>query len=219
MTMDLQGEASPEGLTQFHATQRLEGSMATAGIGAGSTDDEEGRVIEAILPGCLRKIRRWRVPPRWSVPDWSAEIAAELTFAALQAARDFDPARGVPREVFLRQRVMHRAYSHYRREWTYAMRHVARAELGCEGQSDVGDRPSARTRTEFFREVEMLLEALRRLSHSDFWLIDELYWGGKTEFELAKVLGVSQQAVSKRKRTVFKTLHHLILEIANHSDL
>ena len=110
------GRSLPEGLTNSLPTQRMEECMATAGIEDGSTGGEDRREIEDILPGCLRKIRRWCVPPRWSVPDWSAEVAAEMTFAALQAARDFDPTRGVPREVFLRQRVMHLAYSHYRRE-------------------------------------------------------------------------------------------------------
>ncbi len=28
---------------------------------------------------CLKRIRRWRVPPHWSVRDWFDEIMAEVT--------------------------------------------------------------------------------------------------------------------------------------------
>ena len=151
------------------------------------------------LSGCLRRIRRWRVPPHWSSRDWSEEMGAEATLAALQAARDFDPTRGVPWEAFLRQRVRRAALARYRREWTYALRRVsvpALDEYGAEG----GGPPS--------REAvfALLQEALGRLPRSDVWLIEGLFWGGQTEARLARDLGVSQQAVSKRKKNILKFL-------------
>jgi RNA polymerase sigma factor (sigma-70 family) len=157
---------------------------------------------DAVLLNCLWRIRRWRVPPSWSARDWFEEIAAELAFAALQAARVFDPARGVRREVFLQQRIRHRAYNRYRREWIYAIRQVARAELDRPAESDGRGRPSREAEVERLRDFELLQDALGRLPRPDFCLIEGLFWGGKTECELAKALGVSQQAVSKRKRMI-----------------
>jgi DNA-directed RNA polymerase specialized sigma24 family protein len=160
---------------------------------------------------CLRKIRRWRVPPRWSRRDWFEEIGAELTIAALLAARDYDPARGVPPEAFLRRRMMTRAYSRYRREWRYAIRQIAGTVLD-RHQDGAGTAP------ETDAEARFLLDALRRLSRPGSSLIEGLFWERKTEAELAKCFGISQQAVNKRKRSIFRTLHRLIDEIARGSE-
>jgi RNA polymerase sigma factor (sigma-70 family) len=164
-------------------------------------------------PTYLRRIRRWRVPPHWSDRDWFEEIAAEATLAALQATRDFDPTRGVPWEAFLRQRVMHSALARYRREWTYATHWVSVATLDESGTVEGGGFPSSEA------VFNLLQEALNRLPQTDVWLIEGLFWEGKTEARLAKVLGISQQAVSKRKKDILKNLSFLIKNILKISDL
>ncbi len=159
---------------------------------------------------CLRKIRRWRVPPRWSRRDWFEEIGAELTIATLMAARDYDPARGVPPEAFLRRRIMTTAYSRYRREWRYAIRQVAGTVLD-RHQDGAGSAPGPDS------EARFLFDALSRLSRPESSLIEGLFWEQKTEAELARCFEISQQAVNKRKRSIFRTLHRLIDEIARDS--
>jgi DNA-directed RNA polymerase specialized sigma24 family protein len=166
----------------------------------------------AVALSCFRKIRRWRVPPRWSPRDWFEEIGAELTIAALMAARDYNPARGVPPEAFLRRRIMGTAYTRYRREWQYALRQVSGAELDWHQEGTKTSPTPAES------EAGFLFDALDRLSSPDSRLIEGLFWGKKTEVELAKVLGISQQAVNKRKRSIFRTLHRLIDELAKDAD-
>src|SRR5262245_1532896 len=39
---------------------------------------------------CLKRARRWRVPPHWSRRDWADEIRAEVLAAAALASKEFD---------------------------------------------------------------------------------------------------------------------------------
>ncbi len=59
----------------------------------------------------LNQIHSWRVPPNWAPRDWHEEMEAEAVAAAWQAERDFDPARGVPLEAFVHQRILAQALS------------------------------------------------------------------------------------------------------------
>jgi RNA polymerase sigma factor (sigma-70 family) len=161
---------------------------------------------------CLKRIRRWRVPPRWSGREWLEEVEAEATVATLQAIRDFDPGRGVPWEAFLRQRIMHAALARYRCEWSYAIRRVSAGALDeCELVED----------GEFsLQEIiaKLLEEALGQLPRSDISLIEGIFWEGKTEAKLAEFLGISQQAVNKRKRMIFRTLRRRIEALGKSPD-
>jgi DNA-directed RNA polymerase specialized sigma subunit len=53
---------------------------------------------------------------------------------------------------------------------------------------------------------ELLSCALALLSQTDRWLIEELFWARHTETQIAGVCGVSQQAISKRKRAILRNL-------------
>jgi RNA polymerase sigma factor (sigma-70 family) len=174
----------------------------------GSLDDpNRGRPSPewaSVVSACLRKIRRWRVPPRWTFLDWFEEIEAEATVSALNAIKEFDPTRGIPWEAFLRRLIMQRCLTRYRREWTYALRMIAMGEFGEFEISGVGN---ADERGIIFAQ---LLDALGRLPPVDSWLIEGLFWGGETEAGLAEVLEISQQAVSKRKSSILRTLRRLI---------
>jgi RNA polymerase sigma factor (sigma-70 family) len=137
--------------------------------------------------------------------DWREEIGAEVMSAVIQAARDFDPERGVPWTAFLRQRIMHSAVGRYRREWRFAFRRVSPPSLeecGVTAHSDVGSVLEARGL--------VLRNALDRLPKPDAGLIEHLFWEGKTEASYAKSLGISQQAVSKKKRKILALLSKLL---------
>ena len=59
-------------------------------------------------------------------------------------------------------------------------------------------------------DIRRLYEALDELEAEERLLIDELFFRGVSEGELAKRLGISQQAVSKRKRKLLKQLREKI---------
>jgi RNA polymerase sigma factor (sigma-70 family) len=152
------------------------------------------------------------VPPRWSNRDWFEEMEAEAAAAALQAERDFDPTRGVPWGAFLHRRVMHAALDRLRREWTFAIHRNSHAAWD-EFQAVEGGGPS--------REAihKLLQDALGRLLPADAGLIADLYWEGKTEAGIGETLGISQQAVSKRKQSIFKSLRKMIGDLERREDL
>jgi RNA polymerase sigma factor (sigma-70 family) len=147
----------------------------------------------------------WCVPPNWSSRDWHEEMKAEILAAAWEAERDFDPARNVPFQAFLDQRVLSRALKRYRREWSFA-RHC-----GLHLQHDHSDDAAA-DGLQSEEVTESLQSYLRGLPEVDRRLIEGLYWEDKTEIEVARTLSVSQQAISKRKRRILDKLRHRMSE-------
>lgn len=149
--------------------------------------------------GCRRRFCSWNVPPRWSVEDWWEELRAVALVAACQSLRAFDPTRGVPRGAFLRRRILAAAWARYRQEWAYARQCAPEAELD-RIPGRVGDTSATA------RAFEALRGPLARLREPDRWLIEHLFWDGGTEASAAAVLGISQQAVSRRKRSILRAL-------------
>lgn len=162
--------------------------------------------LDFVIATCLRRIRKWRVPPSWTAREWSEEIRSEATVAGLQAFQDFDESRGVPREAFLRQRVMHRSLALYRREWTYAVRRVIEEELDRRAQLGMRDL------TKHVASLNILQQSLDLLPEPDLCIIEAIFWGERSETEIAEALGISQQAVSKRKHRILGKLRSSIIE-------
>ena len=156
---------------------------------------------DAIWGRCWHRIRTWRVPARWSPCDWRDEARAEGLLAACQADREFDLARGVPREAFLYRRIMARVWTRYRREWGYGRK--LRAPHPIEECPAINDSPVA----DDSNEVRQLVGRLRE---RDRWLIQQLFWDGKTEATLAADLGISQQAVHQRKSHALRSLQRQV---------
>jgi DNA-directed RNA polymerase specialized sigma subunit len=122
--------------------------------------------------------------------------------AALEAVAHYDPGRQVSVAAFLRMRVLGRAITRYRQEWRYGVRHVACGEQVRHVQCHQG--PSTPP------SVDSLGGILGTLTPNDQWLITRLFWEGETEADVARKLGLTQQAVSKRKKTLMKVLHSKI---------
>jgi DNA-directed RNA polymerase specialized sigma24 family protein len=182
------------GPTKVGGLESTEESLGPMALGQ---DSLESRTAAS----CLRRMQRWRVPPRWSRSEWLEEMEGEVTIAILEARRDFNAARGVPWEAFLRLRIMNAALARYRREWTYALHRVQGATLEPAARNEGPPLETA---------AKLITEALGRMAERDIWLIEGLFWEGKSEAELAESLGISQQAVNKRKRTIFRDLRRLI---------
>jgi RNA polymerase sigma factor (sigma-70 family) len=148
---------------------------------------------------CLRQIYNWRVPPNWSRRDWHEEMKAEAIAAAWEAELDFDPMRGVPLRAFVHQRVLARVLTRHRREWAYARRCGLRSETDhCEDVTAGG--PSS------VDVSESLQHCLDRLPEHHRRLIQCLYWEGKTEVEVARMLSRSQPTINLRKRRILERL-------------
>jgi len=197
--LSAESEMDSGALQRREGAERGEFESTWGGLGSSppGSDSLESRTVAS----CLKRIRRWRGPPRWSRWEWLEEIEAEVTIATLEARRDFNAARGVPWEAFLRLRIMNAALARYRREWTYALHRVQGAALEPAARDDGPPWETA---------AKLITEVLGQLPDQDMWLIEGLFWEGKSESELAESLGISQQAVNKRKRTIFQYLRRLI---------
>jgi RNA polymerase sigma factor (sigma-70 family) len=170
---------------------RPEGEEVAADARGLGSAEARAEWLKALSFG-IRSACRWRVPPRWSVGDWREELRAEGALAAWEAARDFDPGRGVRFKPFVERRVLAHLLHRYRKEWAYA-HHLAResTDSGAPGQAAAGRPPEL--------EAIEVRELAACLDPDDRLLVTILFWEGKSESQAAESLGVSQQAVSKRK--------------------
>jgi DNA-directed RNA polymerase specialized sigma24 family protein len=153
---------------------------------------------------CWRRVRTWRLPPRWAAWDWQEEARAQGALADALARREFDPALGVPLDAFRYRRIVHAVWARYRQEWSYGRR----AQPGIA----IPDRPTpARPGPDpGADERARIKSALDGLAELDRGLIRRLFWDGRGEGDLAREWGVSQQAVSKRKQRILTQLRRLV---------
>ena len=163
---------------------------------------------------CLRRILSWRLPPNWSRFDWREEVREILGVSAWSAQSEFDPTRGIPFPAFLHQRLMARALTRYRQEWTYGLRFHSRCSESPtsddEDRADPGDVPDTVdpfSGVEDSPEREALAEAVAALPEPSRRLMMRLFWEERPEREVAAELGISQPAVSKRKQAIMRELH------------
>lgn len=150
-----------------------------------------------VLTRCLSRIRRWAPPPNWSLSDWQDEARACGSLASCLAERDFDPKRGTPLEGFLYGRIMAAMLTRYRQEWSYACHCAAR---------ECNDEAFATTRANPHADAEPTHQFMNGLAEQDRWMLEQAFWHDRTEADIARQLGVSQQAVSKRKLALLRSL-------------
>jgi Sigma-70 region 2 len=155
------------------------------------------RFLAAVLHSCLSRVLRWRVPPNWSISEWRIEIRAEAACAVWQAVSEYDPSRGVPFSAFARQRVLTQTLTRFRQEWAYALRCV----------QEPNSEPNFAAYVPF---EDWPREALARLSEADLWLVGQLFLRDRTEADVAKQIGITQQGVNKRKRLILVNLRQFI---------
>ena len=163
-----------------------------------------GSSSSPILDSSLRRIFRWRVPPNWSIFDWRNEMRAEAACAAWQAVGEYDPSLGVPFGAFAHQRVLTSTLTRYRQEWAYALRLAQKHDA-----KDFDTRTLDSTASAVFDAWPG--DAIARLSKPDLWLIKELFVRDRSEADIATQIGITQQAVNKRKRMIlFRLRRHTL---------
>jgi DNA-directed RNA polymerase specialized sigma24 family protein len=154
---------------------------------------------DGILAACLKRVGRWRLPPNWSHHDWMEEAKGHAALAACQAFQDYLPEKGIPLEQFIRHRVMANILTRYRQEWSYA-RH-------CRHQPELESfHPVAPNLLDGNLLRNSVQELLARLSIADQNLIQQVFYDRRTEADIALSLGITQQAVSKRKGGILNQL-------------
>jgi RNA polymerase sigma factor (sigma-70 family) len=179
-------------------------SVGGATVSAG--DPGAGAWLEHRLPdwpriwgACRRRTRSWPIPPRWTASDWREEIDAEGIAAACKAIRKYDPARGTTISSFVYHQILTGALARYRQEWSYARR--------CSSSPFTQDAiPEVDEKATLAEESEHLKRSMSRLVDDDRRLLERLFWEGSTEAEVAGSMGISQQAVSKRKLKILSEL-------------
>ena len=143
------------------------------------------------------------MPPNWTISDWRNEMRAEAACAAWQAVCDYDPSLSVPFIAFARQRVLTSTLTRYRQEWAYALRSLQ------EHDPESSDRRLLNSTTcEVFDDCPV--PALARLSKPDLWLVEQLFLRDRTEADVAAQIGITQPAISKRKRAIVMQLRRYI---------
>jgi DNA-directed RNA polymerase specialized sigma subunit len=130
-------------------------------------------------------------------------MRGEAACAAWQAVCDYDPSLGVPFNAFTRQRILTSTLTHYRQEWAYALRSAQ------EHDPESSDRRLLNSTTfEVFDDCPV--PALARLSKPDLWLVEQLFLRDRTEADVAAQIGITQPAISKRKRGIVMQLRRYI---------
>jgi DNA-directed RNA polymerase specialized sigma24 family protein len=186
-------------------------------------DDPTADALKAVLQSCRRRVRSWRVPPKYSRDDWFEEIEATQALAAWQAACAYDPSSGIKYKAFVYQKVMAGALTRYRQEWSYALRFISTDECAIctslsngafdsDGSADSGGTPSWCPPVNIACPIaEDLDAALTALSKAERDLIQALFLHECSEAEIGRALGISQRAVSKRKHAILKLLRDQLL--------
>jgi RNA polymerase sigma factor (sigma-70 family) len=149
------------------------------------------------------RIYGWRIPPRWSLQDWREEVDAEALAAAYQAVSIFDPSRGSCLSKFIYHRILSQSLARYRREWTFALR----VRLAADWDDPPEKVRSAPTDLE---TTERLLARVSGLATADRRLLEWLYWDGKSEESIASGLGITKQAINKRKWKILLKLRRSV---------
>lgn len=152
---------------------------------------------------CWARIRSWRLPPRWSPCQWQDEARAHGALAAYEALRAFESSRLVPLDAFLYRRVLDAVWTRYRQEWAYGRRAVPLKRVEDDALARSLPDPDL---------LEQMTRALDRLSEPERRLIRQLFWDGSSLDELSGVMGVSREALMKRKGRVLLKLRQMLQE-------
>jgi DNA-directed RNA polymerase specialized sigma24 family protein len=170
------------------------------------SDAEVARpAVDAVLRFCAGKVRRWPVPPNWTLAEWMKEVGALGAAAAYEACCQFDPSRSADATVFVTSRVMGRVLTRYRQEWSFALRFPHWIE---DSPEPMAVRPPLESLVTDSRRDwgENLRDAVRRLPEVDRWLVSQIFWHDRDQSDLAHELGISQPAVSKRYNKIVRQL-------------
>jgi RNA polymerase sigma factor (sigma-70 family) len=173
--------------------------------------------VQKAVQVALHQARQWRCPIHWDGKEWQKELDAIAQAAAFEACFYFDEQRGITLEIFVFWQVLTALRDFHRREWAYFAFHCGHlTKVSDEGEAGEGDESAEVCKEVATEGLEqewrrcLIFWALERLSERERQVLERLYWDGYTEAEVAKELGISQQAVSKIKRKAIQKLRKLL---------
>lgn len=161
----------------------------------GATDEARTRdALEPIVDACLKRMLTWRVPRNWSRVDWGPEITETAWAAALQAVHTLDAAPGIHSEIFIHNKIMADGLKRFRQEWAFSrqfLSHHDQSRLGEDDRPATGHVAAVASASpaEAIPAVGAMLDVVDTLPNERKWLLDQLYWQGSTEAEIAAILG------------------------------
>jgi len=104
-----------------------------------------------------------------------------------------------------------REYGTEEKNYTVVSYHAMETADGCYGEELLPDDSiNIEAEVEKIVELENLADALTRITAAERWLIDEIYAHEKDQPEIALLLGITQQAVSKRVARIIKKIKKLM---------
>lgn len=161
---------------------------------------------------------KWRTPPHWESIEWREELKSVAYLAGFDADTFYDSMQHGDYSHYLFSRVLGALQTHHRREWRYQVRCCVHLPSG----GSVHDRVVP---TDDFADCLSLMDVdalesrlwvqhcIEHLDARDRELLMALYFDGLTESMLAHRWGVSQSAISQRKRSVLKRLRALLNDV------
>jgi DNA-directed RNA polymerase specialized sigma24 family protein len=173
-------------------------SRAVPPVASGRVVPPDPTAWPSLWARCWSRIRSWRVPPRWSHHEWLVEARAQGALAAYEAIRAFEASRLVPLDAFLYRRVVESVWTRYRQECSFGRR--------CPPDTRLPELAATGAEPPDGELLERLEAILRTLDEGELRLIRQIFWDGRSEDELARQLGVTRQAVNKRKQKLLRRL-------------
>ena len=173
-------------------------SRAVPSVASGRVVPPDPTAWPSLWARCWSRIRSWRVPPRWSHHEWLEEARAQGALAACEAIRAFDSSRLVPLDAFLYRRVVESVWTRYRQECSFGCR--------CRPDASLPELAAPGAEPPDGELLERLEAILRTLDEGELRLIRQLFWDGRSEDDLARELGLTRQAVNKRKQKLLRRL-------------
>jgi DNA-directed RNA polymerase specialized sigma subunit len=129
-----------------------------------------------------------------------------VTTAAWIAGAEYSNERGIPLAAFACCRVRAALQRRYREEWGYAKHMCPYSTADDGGREPCAALPTGAAGLDMLDLCAKVKEAVADLPVDLRNLIEQLFWEGRSQWEVSRKLGICQTAVSKRKRIALKLL-------------
>ena len=191
--------------------------------------DPQVSPLDSILLKCIAQLKSWKPPPNLSAHGWFQELQQLAHIAAWEALCDYNVGTATPLGAFVYLRTMERVLTSYCREWSYALRFVPEpinatewrhplpeGEGWGEGELRIGQSAACALEDPCeeqhrVQQHEVIREAVASLPAKQRFLIEELFWAGRTQKELGRMLGANQREISRRKQAALRSLRDQLI--------
>jgi len=162
--------------------------------------------IERWLSQTLRQfLARFPIPCHWDPSQWMEEVKIVAWAAAVEACQSFREDFGVPKELFVRQRVWNALKDYWRLEQAYGSQTASLDELFSDEKEGWQER-LADERVKEAIDHCLFQDLLARLPERERVIIERLFWEKESLTAIAKDLKVSVPRVHQLKEKALARL-------------